>query len=89
MVQLIINASKNIFDVLKNLVAGNVDILVITKSKIDSTFLSSEFYIYGYAKPFRCDRNKNAGGVIIFIRGVIPGKELKKNFLNEYRRYVH
>ena len=65
-----------------NLVAGNVDILVITESKIDSTFLSSEFYIDGYAKPFRCDRNKNGGGVIIFIRGDIPCKELKKHIFS-------
>ena len=88
--QLNINALKNKFDAQKNLVAGNVDILVITEYKIDSTFLSTEFYTDGYAEPFRCDRNKNGGGVIIFIRGDIPCKELKKTYLlNGYRRYIH
>ena len=67
--QLNINALKNKFDALKNLVAGNVDILVITESKIDSTFLSSEFYIDGYAKPFRCDRDKWGWGHYLYQRG--------------------
>ena len=35
--------------------------------------------ISGYAKPYRLDRNRNGGGVIIYVRGDIPSKELKKH----------
>ena len=31
---------------------------------------------HGYAPPFRDDRTSNGGGVIIYVREDIPGKEL-------------
>ena len=52
---------------------------LLLSHKIDCSFLSSEFYVDGYSKPFRCDRNKNGGGVIIFIREDIPCKALNKH----------
>ena len=77
--QLNINSLRNKFEALKHLMSGNIDILVVTESKIDNSFLYSEFYVDGYSKPFQCDRNKNGGGVIIFIREDIPCKALNKH----------
>ena len=41
--QLNINSLRNLFEALKHLMTGNIDILVITEYKIDSSFLSSDF----------------------------------------------
>ena len=55
---------------------GNIDILIITETKLDKTFPEAQFHIDGYAPPFRMDRNKNGGGVIIYVREDIPAREL-------------
>ena len=51
--------------------------MIITESKLDDTFPSNQFLIEGYLPPFRADRNKNGGGVLIYIREDIPCCELK------------
>ena len=56
--------------------------LIVTETKLDPSFPSGQFLIDGFAKPFRRDRNKNGGGVMIFIRDDIPSKEIKVNFLH-------
>ena len=66
------------------MVKGKVDIIVITESKLDHTFPDSSFRISGYNKPFRKDRNRNGGGILVFIRDDIPCKELQINFFNEF-----
>ena len=45
------------------------------QGKIDT----SQFMIDGYSKPYRIDRNKHGGGVIIYIREDIPSKLLTKH----------
>ena len=61
---------------MKLFIVGKVDVLIITETKLDSTFLSSQFCIFGFSKPFRFDRNRKGGGVMVFIREDIPCKEL-------------
>ena len=75
--QLNINFLKNKFEALKSIIKGNLDILIITESKLDDTFPLNQFLIEGYSPPFRCDRNINGGGVIIYVREDIPSRELK------------
>ena len=72
-----INSLRNKFEALKLIVKGNLDILIITESKLDDTFPVNQFIIDGFSPPFRADRNKNGGGVIIYVRDDIPSRELK------------
>ena len=72
-----INSISNKFDQLKNLVVENLDILIITETKLDSTFPTSQFLINGFCKPFRRDRNRDGGGVLIYVREDIPSKQVK------------
>ena len=60
---------------LKKIIEGKVDVLVITEIKLDSTFLISQFYINGFIKLYRLDRSKNGGEVLIYIFKQIPSKE--------------
>ena len=81
-----INSLRTKFEQLKNI---KIDILVITETKIDNSFPTSQFYIEGYSKPFRLDRNATGGGVIIFIREDIPTKILQKHtFANDIESIV-
>ena len=76
-----INAINNKFQQLKYIIKNNIDVLIVTETKLDSSFPSGQFFIDGFAKPFRRDGNKNGGGVMIFVRDNIPSKEIKVNFV--------
>ena len=73
---LIINSLSPKFDQLKLLIQGKIDILIITETKLDDSFPTEQFTISGYSKPYRLDRNRNGGGVIICIRADIPRKQI-------------
>ena len=60
---------------------GNVDILVITETKLDNTFPISQFKMDGYATPYRLDRNRNGRGILVFVREDIPSKNLQEHML--------
>ena len=75
--QLNINSLRNKFDALKTIISGKIDILVITESKLDESFPTNQFLIYGFSLPFRRYRDLNGGGVIIFVREDISCRELK------------
>ena len=71
-----INSLSSKFDQLKLLIQGKIDILIITETKLDDSFPTEQFTISGYSKPYRLDRNRNGGGVIIYIREDIPSKQI-------------
>ena len=62
------------------IIQGKVDILVITETKLDASFPNIQFLIEGYSPPYRMDRNKNGGGILIYVREDIPSKELTTHF---------
>ena len=75
--QLNINSIRNKFHTLKAIMSGNLDILVITESKLDESFPIAQFIMGGYSPPFRLDRNAYGGGVLIYVREDIACRELK------------
>ena len=66
--QININSTKNKFELLSHFVSGNIDILIITETKLDKSFPSGQFLLHGYSEPFRLDRNQFGGGLLVFIR---------------------
>ena len=69
-----INSIPNKFDQLKILIKDKVDILLITETKLDSSFPENQFLIPGFSKPFRKDRNRHGGGLLLYIREDIPAQ---------------
>ena len=59
--QININSLRNKFDFLSSLISGNIDILLITETKLDNSFPEAQFHIEGFASPYRLDRNANGG----------------------------
>ena len=55
---------------------GNVDIMMISETKLDNTFPNGQFLIDGFNEPIRTDKNKNGGGILLFIKEDIPTKVL-------------
>ena len=63
-----INSVRNNFDLLNDIIKNNIDILMISETKLDSSFPNGQFQIHGYSEPYRFDRNGNSGGILVFIR---------------------
>ena len=60
-----INTINNKFEQLKHIIKNNVDVSVVTETKLDSSFPLGQF----------------GRGVMIFVRDDIPSKEIKISFL--------
>ena len=60
------------------MVAEGLDILMITKTKLGDSFPASQFSIQDFWTPFRVDRNKNGGGILLYIRSNIISTKLNK-----------
>ena len=58
-----------------------INILVVTKTKLDEVFLESHFLIDVFSKPYRLDRNKNASDVMSFICDTVLEKRILPNVL--------
>ena len=56
------------------MIESKVDILVVSETKLDSTFPTNQFYIHGFTKPYRLDMNRNGGGVLMYIHKDIASK---------------
>ena len=56
---------------MKETVLKYIEIYVATKTKLDETFLESLLLMDGFSKPYRFDRNKDGGRIMIFIRDTI------------------
>ena len=53
---------------LSDIIKNNIVILMISETKLDSSFPNGQFQIHGYSEPYRFDRNGNGGGILVFIR---------------------
>ena len=51
----------------------------MTETRLDETFTKSSFLIDGFSAPFRLDRNRKGGGIIIYVRSDILSKLLTKH----------
>ena len=74
--QLNINSQRNKFDCLVQQIIGNVDILMVSETKLDNSCPVGQVLIDGYGPPIRLDRDIHGGGLMLFIRDDIPCKLL-------------
>ena len=72
-----INSIRNKIHTLADIVSGNIDVLLISETKIDNTFPDNQFFLNGFGKPLRFDRNVNGGGLLLYVRQDIPCKQLQ------------
>ena len=76
-----INSIASKFDVLQEIIKDNLDLLMVSETKIDDTFPTEQFMIEGYSKPVRLDRTRHGGGLMILVRDDLPCHELNSHNL--------
>ena len=82
-----INSIRNKSEMFSNSIKGNLDILMISETKLDSTFPSNQFTVEGYLAPIRFDRNGRGGGIILYIRKYIPARLLKTSLPKDFEGF--
>ena len=83
-----VNSLQNKFEFLVTLVKESIDILMLSETKLDSSFQHVQFSTEGYTKPYRLDRDRNGGGLILIIREGLPSKLLSSKFNSENKKYL-
>ena len=81
-----INSLPAKFDQLSEVVGNHLDILAIQETKLDGSYPTQQFALTGYSEPYRLDRNRDGGGVLIYVREDIPSKQLNKHSFTKKRR---
>ena len=74
-----INSLPIKFAQLQEIVLKYGDTLILTENKLDDSFPTSQFIVDGFSMPYQQDRNRNGGGIMIYIRDDIPSKLLLKH----------
>ena len=72
--QLNINSIRNITDLLYKEIKGKMDVLIISKTKINETFPSRQFYIEVFTPTYRLNRNCRRGDILVYFIGDIQSK---------------
>ena len=47
---------------------------MVSETNIDDSFPDGQFFLDGFGTRFCLDRNRNGGGIMLFIRNDIPAK---------------
>ena len=81
-----INSIRQKFDCLIEITAGNIDILVISETKLDESFPKGQFPIKGFSEPYRLNGNSKEVGIVLFIREDTPSKllSIEKNSIEAF-----
>ena len=67
-----------------SMVKYNIDILMVSETKLGSSFPQIQFKREGYTYPFRYDRNSHGAGILLFIREDIPTKIISITPLEDF-----
>ena len=82
-----INSIRNKFEFLSTQVKGNIDVVMVSEAKIDDSFPVGNFVIYGFSTPYRLDRDRNGGGIMLYVKEDIPSNLLatdEKNHIESF-----
>ena len=60
-----INSISPKFDEFKLMVSGYFDVIIVTETKLNDSFPKAQFCIDGFSIPYRLERNRNRGGLMI------------------------
>ena len=77
------NSIRNKVDMLSYMIGNKTDVLIISESKLDDTFPTSQFVIDRFTEPFRLDRTRNGGGILLYVENDITATLLTSYTLPE------
>ena len=55
---------------------------MISETKLDEIFPAAQFSLQGFCDPYRFDRNRNGGRIMLYIREDILSRLIEEKLLN-------
>ena len=86
--QININSIRNKFEQLIYIVNNEIDILMVSETKLDGTFPKSQFLMQGYSTPFIKSRTSKGGGILLYIKEDVPCKIIKTEIDAYYEGFI-
>ena len=68
------NSIRNKFDSPCRLISLHVDTLSTAETRLDYSCLNVQFLIPSFHQPFHFDTNRISGGLLAFVRSLIPAR---------------
>ena len=68
--QINIKSIRNKFDLLMNIIKNEIDVFMISETKIDNSFPICQFTMTGYSIPFRLDRTSHRSGILLLSKKI-------------------
>ena len=75
-------------ELLATMVKDNIDILLLSETKLDSSFPQVQFCIEGYSELYRLDRDRNGREIILFVKEGVASKLLKAKVNSENKKHI-
>ena len=69
-----INSIRNKLGNLNNIILNSIDVITIAETKLDDSFLNSQFILTNYKTPYRLDKSSNSGGLLTYVNSNIPSR---------------
>ena len=66
--QINLNSMRNKFQFLASQVINNVDVLLVSGTKLDDSFPTAQCLLDGFSKPYRLVRCWNGGGILLYVK---------------------
>ena len=82
-----INSVRNKFGFPSTQVKGNTDVLMVSETKIDNSFLVGNFVVDGFSRPYWLYRDSNGCNIMLYFREDIPSNLLatdEKNCIKSF-----
>ena len=74
--QININSIRNKFEFVASQIINNVDVLLVSETKLDDSFPTAQFLLDGFSKPCRLDRSSNGSGILFYVKDDISSRLL-------------
>ena len=71
-----ISSIRNKYDIMKPMLVDDIDIFMVSETKLDDSFPVSQFNVECFRMPFRLDGNKNGESIIFYICSYIIASKL-------------
>ena len=68
--ELNINSIRNMLETISDHKKGNIDVLVVSETKIDNSFPYGKLLIYEFCTPYRLDQNSNGGELVYLLQRI-------------------
>ena len=83
-----INSVRNKIDGVRYIIGNNIDIFLISETKLNETFPEGQFLIDGYFPPYRKARPDKGGGVLFYVRDHIPSRLVNTEICSDIEAFV-